>query len=173
VARLHNNIILIGMPGSGKSTVGVLLAKALGYGFLDVDLILQQQHGALLQDLLDRCGTEAFLDMEAQAIEGIVCDRCVIAPGGSAVCRPAGVAHLQSLGMLVYLRLPFEALEARINNLETRGIAMGETQTLRALYDQRAPLYARYADLTVDADGLTPAQTVAELVRRLRRQKGV
>lgn len=162
-----HNIILIGMPGSGKSTAGVLLAKALGYGFLDVDLILQQQQGALLQTLLEQYGTEAFLDMEAQAIEGIACDRCVIAPGGSAVCRPAGVAHLQSLGVLVYLRLPFETLEARINNLETRGIAMGETQTLRALYDQRAPLYAQYAGLTIDVGGLTPAQTVAELVRQL------
>ena len=135
-----DNIILIGMPGSGKSTVGVLLAKALGYGFLDTDLVIQQREGLLLQDTVD-------------------CRRTVIAPGGSAVCREGTMAHLKELGPVVYLRVPMEELTSRIQNLATRGIAMEPGQTLADVLAQRAPLYERYADLTVDC---LPGQTLAQ-----------
>ncbi|MCC8121949.1 MAG: shikimate kinase [Oscillospiraceae bacterium] len=160
-----DNIILIGMPGAGKSTVGVLLAKALGYGFVDLDLIIQQQEGTLLQQLLNRLGMEAFLDLEAKVAEELVCDRCVIAPGGSAVCRANGMAHLQSLGDMIYLSLSLQTVQARIDNLATRGIAMLPGQTLGDVYTSRAPLYAQYADHTIPVDGLTPAQAVAEILR--------
>lgn len=160
-----DNITLIGMPGSGKSTVGVLLAKALGYGFLDVDLIIQQREGALLQDILNARGTEAFLDAEAAAVKSIVCQRCVIAPGGSAVCRPDAAEHLKRLGRLVYLHLSYDALEGRIHNMATRGIAFAPGQTLKDVYDYRVPLYRQYADITVNMDGLTLSESL-EAVRR-------
>ena len=147
-----DNIILIGMPGSGKSTVGVLLAKALGYGFLDTDLVIQQREGLLLQDILDQFGVKHFLQVEEEAIRTVDCRRTVIAPGGSAVCREGTMAHLKELGPVVYLRVPME-------ELTTRGIAMEPGQTLADVLAQRAPLYERYADLTVDC---LPGQTLAQ-----------
>ena len=161
------NIILIGMPGSGKSTVGVLLAKTLCYGFVDTDLTIQQREGALLQEILDRRGIGAFLDAEAAALRSVSCDHCVIAPGGSAVCREEGIAHLKTLGTVVYLRLSPESLEKRVSNIKTRGIAMEPGQTLADLYGVRAPLYERWADRTVDVDGQTLEETVAAVLRAL------
>ena len=154
-----DNIILIGMPGSGKSTVGVLLAKALGYGFLDTDLVIQQREGLLLQDILDQFGVKHFLQVEEEAIRTVDCRRTVIAPGGSAGCREGTMAHLKELGPVVYLRVTMEELTSRIQNLATRGIAMEPGQTLADVLAQRAPLYERYADLTVDC---LPGQTLAQ-----------
>ena len=155
------------MPGSGKSTVGVLLAKTLGYGFLDTDLVLQRREGALLQELLDRRGLAAFLDAEEAAIRSVDCVRTVIAPGGSAVCRPGAIGHLRQLGRVVYLRLSLAALEGRVNNIGTRGIAMSPGQTLADVYADRAPLYDQYADCTVDAGGQTLEETVSAVLRAL------
>ena len=162
-----NNITLIGMPGSGKSTVGVLLAKLLGYGFLDVDLLIQQQEGALLQEILDSRGVAAFLDAEERAVGSVRCDRCVIAPGGSAVCREGAARHLKTLGPVVYLRVPLEELDRRIRNLSTRGIAMEPGQTLADVMAARAPLYERYADLTLDCPA---GASLSETAQRLKRQ---
>ena len=163
-----NNITLIGMPGSGKSTVGVLLAKMLGYGFLDVDLLIQQQEGALLQELLDSRGVAAFLDAEERAVRSVRCDRCVIAPGGSAVCREGAARHLKALGPVVYLRVSMEELERRIRNLSTRGIAMAPGQTLADVMAARAPLYERYADLTLDCPaGVSLDETARQLKQQL------
>ena len=162
-----NNIILIGMPGSGKSTVGVLLAKTLGYTFLDTDLVIQEREGRLLQDLVDEWGVEAFLDREAAAICSVDCDRTVIATGGSVVCRDGAMEHLRELGRIVYLQLPLEELERRLHNISTRGIAMEPGQTLQDLYEFRTPLYERWADLTVDCAGQSLEQTVAAVLRTL------
>lgn len=134
------NVTLIGMPGSGKSTVGVLLAKFLGYGFLDVDLVIQQREGALLQDILDRRGVAAFLDAEEQAVLDLHCDGHVIAPGGSAVCREKAALHLKSLGAGGLSPVELEELQRRIQNLSTRGIAMEPGQTLADVMALRAPL---------------------------------
>ena len=143
-----NNITLIGMPGSGKSTVGVLLAKALGFQFVDVDLLIQQREGALLQDL--------------------ACTGAVIAPGGSAVCRAGAIGHLRALGRVVYLHVPLSELERRIHNITTRGIAMAPGQTLADVYAAREPLYRRYADLTVDVgEGRGLEETVAAVLQGL------
>ena len=161
------NIVLIGMPGSGKSTVGVLLAKALGYGFVDVDLVIQQREGALLQDLLNTRGTAAFLDAEEAAVRSLDCTGSIIAPGGSAICRPGAAEHLRSLGPVVYLKVPLEELENRIRNLATRGIAMEPGQTLADVYAFRAPLYDKYADLVIDCP---VGQTLDETVRLVRRE---
>ena len=162
------NIILIGMPGAGKSTVGVLLAKTLGYAFLDTDLVIQQREGALLQPLVDSLGVEAFLDVEADAICSVECRGTVIAPGGSAVCRERAMSHLRALGRIVYLHLPLEELERRLSNISTRGIAMAPGETLADLFARRAPLYRNYADLTVDVGRQSLEETVALVLRALR-----
>ena len=156
------------MPGSGKSTVGVILAKALGYAFLDTDLLLQQQRGVLLQDLLNQLGVEAFLDAEAETVSGLTCTGTVIAPGGSVVCRPAGMARLKALGAVVYLHVPLAELERRVDNITTRGIAMAPGQTLADVYAQREPLYRRYADVTVEVrPGAGLEETVAAVLAKL------
>ncbi len=162
-----DNIILIGMPGSGKSTVGVLLAKALGFDFIDTDLTLQQREGALLQNIINERGNETFLDLEQAAICSVQCKNSVISPGGSCVCRELSMAHLKELGTIVYLCLPLEELEARLNNISTRGIAMEPGQTLRDLYDYRAPLYESWADVTVDCGGQHLEETVSAVLRAL------
>lgn len=161
------NIVLIGMPGAGKSTVGVLLAKTLGYAFLDTDLVIQEREGKLLQPLVDELGVEAFLDVEADAICSVEVARTVIAPGGSAVCRERAMDRLKDLGRIVYLHLPLEELEARLKNISTRGIAMAPGETLAGLYAYRAPLYRKYADLTVDVGRRSLEETVALVVKAL------
>ena len=134
-----DNIILVGMPGAGKSTVGVLLAKTLGYAFLDTDLVIQAREGALLQQLLDARGQEAFLEAEADAVCAVSCRCTVIATGGSAVYRTRAVERLRELGRVVYLRLPLDEVERRLNNIGSRGIAMAPGQTLADLYAYRTP----------------------------------
>lgn len=162
------NITLIGMPGSGKSTVGVLLAKTLGYRFLDADLLIQQREGALLQDILDQRGVEGFLDVEEDVIRSLDCTGTVIAPGGSAVCREGAARRLKELGLVVYLHVPLAELERRISNITTRGIAMAPGQTLADVYAVREPLYRKYADLTVDVTGQnTLEETVAAVLEQL------
>lgn len=159
---MGDNVVLIGMPGCGKSTVGVLLAKTLGMDFIDTDLLLQQAEGALLQQILQRQGVEGFLDAEERVLQALDCTHSVIAPGGSAVCRPAGMARLKELGRVVYLKVPLAELERRVDNMATRGIAMEPGQTLRSVYAQRAPLYEKYAGLTVEIPaGRTLEETVA------------
>ena len=156
------NVTLIGMPGSGKSTVGVLLAKALGFGFLDTDLVIQQREGALLQTILDEKGVPYFLDAEERAVCSVDCDQYVIAPGGSVVCRAGAMDHLRAMGPVIYLRVPLEELKERIHNLDSRGIALEPGQTLEDILPIRAPLYEKYADAVVDAaPGQTTAQTVS------------
>lgn len=159
-----DNITLIGMPGSGKSTVGVLLAKAMGYNFLDIDLLIQQREGMLLQNILDLHGVEYFLSREADAICSVVCSRTVLAPGGSAVCREEGMAHLKQLGPVIYLRVPMKELNRRIQNLSSRGIAMNPGECLADVMAFRAPLYEKYADLIVD---VLPDQELGDTMQRV------
>lgn len=170
VGNALDNIILVGMPGSGKSTIGVLLAKALGYQFLDVDLLIQEREGALLQEILDSRGTQAFLDAEEAAVLSLDCRRTVIAPGGSAVCREGAVRHLSRLGLIVYLNVSLDELTRRIQNLSSRGIAMEPGQTLADVMAYRGPLYRKYAGLVVDCPERQPLdQTVQLVLERLRR----
>ena len=155
-----DNIILIGMPGSGKSTVGVVLAKALGLRFVDVDLLIQQREGALLQQLIDSQGVERFLDLERDAILSLECRGTVVAPGGSCVCREESIAHMRRLGTVVYLELSLEEVTGRIHNMASRGIALSPGQTLADVYRYRAPLYERCAHIIVPARGQSLAETV-------------
>lgn len=163
------NVSLIGMPGSGKSTVGVLLAKELGFSFVDTDLLIQRQEGALLQSVLDRLGTERFLDTEAEVIAALDCQRTVIAPGGSAVLRDLGARRLKELGPVLYLKLPCAALERRLGDLASRGVTLAPGQTLQDLYDYRSPYYEKYADLVIDADQPRLEDTVALALSALRQ----
>ena len=164
---MDQNIVLIGMPGSGKSTVGVVLAKMLGLNFVDVDLIIQQREGRLLQTILDEDGADAFLEIEADAVCSLSCTGSVIAPGGSAVLLPREGEHLKKLGTVVYLEMSPETLEKRLANLEERGVPRKPGQTIADLYDYRRPFYEKYADLTVDTDGKTLEETCAAVLQAL------
>lgn len=167
-----DNIILTGMPGSGKSTIGVLLAKALGYQFLDVDLVIQEREGALLQEILNTRGTQAFLEAEERAVLSLDCRHTVIAPGGSAVCRDGAARRLNALGLMVYLNVPLEELTRRIRNMSSRGIAMEPGQTLADVLACRDPLYRKYADLIVDCPEGQPLEQTVQLVRAALRERG-
>ncbi len=162
------NVVLIGMPGCGKSTVGVLLAKALLYEFTDTDLLIQTACGQSLSDVIAQQGTEAFKELENRVISGLCCDRCVIATGGSAVYGREAMAHLKLHGRVVYLKLSPKTITARVRNITTRGIAMKPDTTLTQLYEERAPLYEQYADITVDAEGQTVEETVAAVLNALQ-----
>ena len=145
-----NTIILIGMPGAGKSTVGVILAKALGLKFIDTDIMIQERAGKLLQEILDEEGPRGFERIEEETILSLHPSHAVIATGGSVVCSRAAMVHLKSMGVVVYLKISFEEMEQRIRNIRTRGIVLLPGQSLQAMYDQRAPLYQKYADLTIE-----------------------
>lgn len=161
------NIVLIGMPGAGKSTTGVLLAKTLKRPFLDTDLAVQTHTDRYLQEIIDADGMEAFLDIEADVICTLQLRDHVIATGGSVVYRESAMAHLRANGITVFLSLPLSAIERRLRDIATRGIAKRPEQSLLDLYQERQPLYARYADLTIDAADLTPEETVTRLVALL------
>lgn len=162
------NIVLIGMPGSGKSTVGVLLAKSAGMGFIDTDLIIQSHTGRLLYKMIEEDGIESFIASEESAIRGLVCDNCVIATGGSAVYGGAGMEHLKSLGKIVYIRLPWETIESRLVNIRTRGVVMRPGETVKELFEERSPLYEKYADVSVDGEGL-PEDVVGRILDAVKQ----
>ena len=162
------NIVLIGMPGCGKSTVGVLLAKAMGKAFIDTDVVLQAKEGKKLQPMIEEIGIEAFLEKEQDAILSLSCDHTVIATGGSVIYGAEAMKHLHKHGIVVYIRLPYEVIKKRLSNLATRGVTLKEGQTLLDLYNERTPLYEASADLICEADGFEIEETVvriAELVR--------
>ena len=149
---MKDNIILIGMPGCGKSTIGVLLAKNLAYGFLDSDLVIQEQSGRKLQDMIDEMGPEAFSAFEDAVNATLIPHNTVIATGGSAVYGARAMEHFREIGTVVYLKASYETIEKRIRNFATRGIVIPEGQTFRDVYNERTALYEKYADITVDVD---------------------
>lgn len=146
------NLILIGMPGAGKSTLGVILAKTLGMDFLDTDLVVCRRADATLQTILNEKGQEYFLDFEEQVTLTLMPEMTVVATGGSVPLREKAMKHLKTLGKVIYLQVPYEELESRLSNIRTRGIAFGPGQTLRSLYEERCPIYEKWADLTVSVD---------------------
>ena len=162
------NIVLIGMPGCGKSTVGVLLAKALGMSFVDTDTVLQKREGRKLQPMIDEIGVDAFLVREEAAVCSLETSDAVIATGGSVVYRQRAMEHLHRDGLVVYIRLPYEVIERRLSNLATRGVTLRPGQTLRDLYDERIPLYEREADVIFEADCGSVEEAAAALADSLR-----
>ena len=158
-----NNITLIGMPGAGKSTVGVLLAKRLGYSFVDVDIVIQEQEKRLLKEIIADEGMDGFLEVENRVNAGLDVERSVIAPGGSVIYGKEAMEHLKDIGVVVYLKLSYRALERRLGDLVDRGVALKEGMTLRDLYNERKVYYEKYADITIDEAGKTVGRIVDEL----------
>lgn len=162
------NIVLIGMPGAGKSTVGVVLAKTLGFDFIDSDLIIQRKTGKTLCDIINERGTDGFIRLENQIVSEISAENTVIATGGSVVYGAEAMQHLKADAVTVYLEACVDELERRLNNITTRGIAMKKGETIAQLYAERAPLYEKYADITVATAELELEAAVAEIIRRLK-----
>jgi len=158
------NIVLIGMPGCGKSTAGVVLAKVMGYRFIDADLLIQEREKRLLSEIIEAEGAEGFNRIENEVNASITSDCSVIATGGSVVYGKEAMKHLGEIGIIVYLRLPLSELEVRLGDLAERGISMKEGQTLENLYSERTPLYEKYADIVLDVEGLS----IREAVMRIR-----
>jgi shikimate kinase len=165
--RAPQNLILIGMPGSGKSTLGVLLAKELGWDFLDTDLLIQHREGRRLQDILDAEGFEALRDREADALVTIEGRRQVISTGGSAVHRERSMRHLAGIGAIICLEASLETVRARIRNWGSRGIAAPAGTTLESLYAERTALYRQWANATVPVDRGTQEELVGRIIEML------
>jgi shikimate kinase len=168
----HNpikNIVLIGMPGAGKSTAGVILAKTLGMHFVDTDIVIQQKSGRLLQEIIDTEGAASFLAAEEKTILSLERRNTVIATGGSVVFSRKAMEHLKPDGVVVYLRISFEEMEQRLRNITTRGIVLHTGQGLREMYSERVPLYEQYADITIDGEGRDFEIMVKEVVDELKK----
>lgn len=159
------------MPGAGKSTLGVLLAKAIGYPFMDTDIILQHKEGQLLQEIIELKGLEAFKVMENEMLKELVRERHIIATGGSVVYCEEGMDHLKKLGLIVYIELSYETIKKRLHNIKTRGIAMEKNQSLRDIYDERCSLYRKYADVVVNCDGADIETSVSKILSILEEYK--
>ncbi len=159
-----NNIVLIGMPGVGKSTVGVVLAKVLGYQFIDADLVIQEEEGKLLHQIIAEVGTEGFIEVENRVNASIQAEHAIIATGGSVVYGKEAMEHLKEIGTVVYLKLPFEVLNRRLKDIKGRGVVLKDGQTLKDLYEERVPLYEKYADVTINEFGLNVEQTIDRII---------
>ncbi len=159
--KARHNVILIGMPGAGKSTVGVVLAKRLGYAFLDSDLMIQSKEGRLLHEIITDKGVEGFWQIEDAANASIEADHTVIATGGSVIYGERAMEHLKQIGTVVYLKLSLEAIAERLGDLSRRGVTLREGQDLAALYEERIPMYEQYADITLDCEHTEIREIVA------------
>lgn len=162
------NVTLIGMPASGKSTIGVLLAKSLGYHFVDTDLLIQRKERRLLSEIIAAEGIEGFNRIENAVNASVEAEDSVIAPGGSVVYGREAMAHLKSIGKVVYLQLPYAEIERRIGDLHKRGVVVRAGQTLSDLYRERVPLYESYADFTVFCEGKSIQDILTEIQGYLR-----
>lgn len=151
-----SNVVLIGMPGAGKSTLGIVLAKILAKDFVDADIVIQSQMDKTLQTIIDAMGPEGFIQIENEILSDIDAENSVIATGGSAVYSDEAMQHLRSIGTVVYLKISYDSLVGRLGDLQERGVVLkgGVSMSLRDLYDEREPLYEKYADITVNIDDL-------------------
>lgn len=162
-----DNIVLIGMPGVGKSTVGVILAKMLGYQFIDADLLIQQQERKLLRKIISDAGVDGFIQVENRVNASIEAEHAIIATGGSVVYGGEAMEHLRSIGTVLYLQVPYEILEKRLADIHGRGVVLREGQNLYDLYLERTPLYEKYADIQVSGEGLSVEETVERIIEKL------
>ncbi len=165
--RNPSNIVLIGMPGSGKSTVGVILAKLTGRDFIDTDVLIQAEDGRSLQDIVDEDGYLVLREIEEKALLGLTCAHHVIATGGSAVYSCRAMAHLKTDGIAVFLNVDMDTLKARVHDYDTRGLAKRPDQSVDDLFTERYALYRQYADVTIDCVGLTHEEVCAKIILEL------
>ncbi|NLP36908.1 MAG: shikimate kinase [Firmicutes bacterium] len=163
MGSLKHNLVLIGMPGAGKSTVGVLVAKTLGMAFVDTDLLLQQSEKRLLQEIIEQEGSQNFLLLEEKTVLTLQAKYSVIATGGSVIYSQRGMQHLQKNGLIVYLQLPYGELVQRIHNMAARGIVMTKNQTLAELYAERKDFYEKYAEIIINCSGLSIEESVQKV----------
>lgn len=164
---MKDNIVLIGMPGSGKSSIGVRLAQALGLAFVDTDAVIQEKYGDQLQSILDTNGVDAFLKLEEDIVAALEVKGAVVATGGSVIYGPRAMAHLRENGVIVYIKLPFETIDKRINNLATRGVTLRPGQTLRDLYEERIPLYEAACEVCLEPGEDDEIGTSVETLKKL------
>ena len=163
------NIILIGMPGVGKSTIGVILAKEIGYQFIDADLLIQRQEGRLLKDIIASEGVDGFIEIENKVNAAVDVTEAVIATGGSAVYGKEAMEHYKQTGTIVYLKCPYRILRKRLGDLKGRGVVLKDGQTLRDIYEERSLLYEKYADIIVDENKKGLEETLSLLMEKLGR----
>ena len=166
----RNNIVLIGMPGAGKSTVGVVLAKRLGYTFVDSDLVIQEKYGKLLHELISEHGVEGFWEIENAVNASFSCKKTVIATGGSAVYGQSAMEHLRSIATVVYLKLSLSENAERLGDLNERGVTLRQGQTLADLYEERTPLYEKYAHVIVECDHKSIRELIGEIETELAKR---
>lgn len=168
---MKNNIVLIGMPGAGKSTVGVVLAKVVGHKFVDSDLLIQETYGKLLHELITEHGLDGFLEIENQVNAGLQIDNSIIATGGSVIYGKGAMDHLKEIGLVVYLKLTLESIADRLGDLQQRGVALKEGWGLKELYEERVPLYEKYADLIIDCEEKSIRQITEEIADEYKKFK--
>lgn len=163
----RNNIIFIGMPAVGKSTIGVIVAKRLGYRFIDTDILIQEEEGKLLKEIIKEKGIDGFLEVEDRINARVQTKRTVISPGGSVIYCENAMKHYKEIGRIVYLKAAFETISKRIHNARGRGVVLRDGQSLRELYDERTALFKEYADVTVCEDGLKLEDTIRKVLEKL------
>lgn len=158
------NIIFIGMPASGKSTVGVVVAKRMGYDFIDADLLIQKQEKRLLKEIIADVGNDGFLAIENQVNREVEAEQAVISPGGSVIYCKEAMEHFKEIGTIVYLQVSYETIDRRISSAKNRGVVLKEGQTLRDLYEERTKLFEKYADYIVSEEGLSLEETIDKVL---------
>lgn len=168
---MKNNIILIGMPGVGKSTIGVILAKILGFHFIDSDLLIQQQEHRLLKEIIEQEGIDGFIRIENTINASLNVEKSVIATGGSSIYGEEAMKHFQETGIIIYLQLDYTSLKKRLGNMKNRGVVVHEGQTLEDLYHERIPLYEKYADLIINENNMNTEATISAIVEALKQTK--
>ena len=159
------NIVLIGMPGAGKSTVGVVLAKNLGMSFMDSDLVIQEQEGKKLHEIIEECGSDGFIKVEERVNASLDPSNTIIATGGSVVYGAKAMEHLGEIGTICYLKLSYESIRDRLGDLAQRGVVLKDGQTLLDLYQERIPLYEKYAHIVLDCENKNIREVVNEIAR--------
>ncbi len=159
-----DNLVLIGMPASGKSTVGVILAKILGYNFVDADIVIQEKDGRKLSEIIEAEGIDGFIAVENKINSEIEVQKTVVATGGSVVYGKEAMEHYKNIGRVVYLKVSMDTLTKRLSNVKQRGVVMRDGQSLMSLYNERTPLYEKYADYTIDEGNHTMEEVIADIL---------
>ncbi len=165
--KIKDNLVLIGMPASGKSTVGVILAKVMGKNFIDADIVIQNQTGKKLSEIIEEEGVDGFVEVENRINSSINAENAVISTGGSAVYGKEEMEHFRETGTIIYLQVDFETLKTRLGNIKERGVVVKKGQTLKDIYDERIPLYEKYADITIDEADKNIEDIIDEIIKRL------